>query len=38
MRKELHLETSKELEDLIECPMSEATLVSLLAKRGEIKI
>ena len=38
MRKELHLETSKELEDLVECPMSEEALISLLAKRGEIKI
>jgi hypothetical protein len=38
MRKELHLETSRELEDLIECPMSAEALLSLLTKRGEIKI
>ncbi len=38
MRKELHLETSQELEALIECPMSGEALVSLLVKRGEIKI
>lgn len=38
MRKELRLETSKELEDLIDCPMSIEVLLSLLSKRGIIKI
>jgi hypothetical protein len=38
MRKEIHLETSQELDDLIECPMSKDALIYLLTKRGEIKI
>jgi hypothetical protein len=38
MRKELHLETSQELEDLIECPMSKEALISLLMKKGDIRI
>lgn len=38
MRKELRLETNKELDDLIECPMSAEVLISLLKKRGAIKI
>lgn len=38
MRKELRLETNRELDDLIECPMSAEVLISLLKKRGAIKI
>ena len=38
MRKELHLETSQELEDLIECPMSKEALIALLTQRGAIKV
>jgi len=38
MRKELRLESSKELDDLIECPMSEKELIALLVKRKIIKI
>jgi predicted RNA binding protein YcfA (HicA-like mRNA interferase family) len=33
MRKELYLNKPQELEDLIECPMTEEALISLLIKR-----
>ncbi len=38
MKKELHLESSQEFDDLIDCPMSEDILISLLVKKGAIKI
>jgi hypothetical protein len=38
MKKELHLESNRELDDLIECPMSAESLVSLLEARGKLKI
>ena len=38
MKKELHLESNRELDDLIECPMSTECLVSLLEARGKLKI
>jgi hypothetical protein len=38
MKKELHLETTQELEDLIDCPMSGERLVTLLVERGAIRL
>lgn len=38
MRKELRFETTQELDELIECPMSEDAFVALLQKRGKIRI
>jgi hypothetical protein len=38
MKKELHLESIRELDDLIECPMSAESLVSLLEAKGKLKI
>ncbi len=37
MRKQLYLESPQELDDLIECPMSEEELKSLLVARGVLK-
>lgn len=38
MKKELRLESSHEFDDLIDCPMSEEMLISLLVKKGAIKL
>ena len=38
MKKQLHLESPKELDDLICCPMSHETLVDLLNDRDVIDI
>jgi len=37
VRKQLYLDSSRELDDLIECPMSEEDLKSLLVARGILK-
>lgn len=37
MKKQLHLESPKELDDLIRCPMSQEKLIELLNDRGVLE-